>query len=131
MIKWKDEYKLGVVELDEQHKELFVIADKAYELLKDEYSIDKFDHIVMILQELKEYAIYHFNVEEKYMQSINYKKMFSHKVIHDDFIKKIESIKLEEIDENQEKRLLEIVDFIVDWIVQHILKQDREYIEAR
>lgn len=130
MIKWKDEYSLGVDIIDEQHRKLFEIAGRAYDLLKDELVVDKYDRIVAILGELKDYSVFHFNSEEEYMKSIGYRKFLSHKVIHDDFIEKINGIDLDQVDENQDKYLLDILDFIVRWIDGHILGQDKQYMQS-
>jgi len=126
MIKWKDEYKIGIAEIDEQHKKIFDIANEAYELLKDEFSYDKYDRIIELLEELKNYAKFHFSYEEDYMLSIKYKGYFSQKVAHDNFVEKINSYDLNDIDENQDQYILEILDFVVDWISQHILVSDKQ-----
>lgn len=128
MIKWKEDYIIGVDKIDEQHKKLFEIANKAYELLKNEFCIDKYDRIVEILDELKEYTVYHFKSEEEYMISIGYKKFLSHKVEHDEFIKKINNIDFKSIDEDQDKYLLETLEFVVSWISVHILRRDKFYV---
>jgi hemerythrin len=128
MIKWKDEYSLGVDIIDEQHRKLFEIAGRAYDVLKDQFSIDKYDDIIAIIDELKDYAVYHFETEEEYMQSIGYRKFLSHKVMHDDFIQNINKIDLRQVDENPEKHLLEVLDFIIKWIDGHILGQDKNYV---
>lgn len=125
MIRWKEEYRLGVELIDEQHRKLFEIADRAYQILKDEFTIDKFDQVIAILEELKEYAVYHFKTEEEYMQKIGYRKFLSHKVVHDDFIKKVQETDLNKVDENPDKYLLEVLDFIVKWIDGHILGLDK------
>ena len=106
MIQWKESYRLGIEEIDEQHKKLFEIANRAYELLKNDFVTDKYDRIVDIIEELKDYAVYHFSFEEKYMASIKYRKLFSHKVIHDDFIAKINEVDLDNVDESQDEYLL-------------------------
>ncbi|SHG82597.1 hemerythrin [Thermosyntropha lipolytica DSM 11003] len=125
MINWKEDYTIGVEHIDEQHRRLFEIAGRAYQVMRDDVSIDKYDQIVAILQELKEYTVYHFQSEEEYMQSIGYKKFLSHKVEHNDFIEKINSIDLEKVDEEQDKFILELLDFIVNWIDKHILGMDK------
>ncbi|NLB88014.1 MAG: hemerythrin family protein [Syntrophomonadaceae bacterium] len=125
MIQWKDDYSLGIEEIDKQHQRLFEIADQAYQILKDDFSIDKFDQVIAILEELKEYAVYHFKTEEEYMQKIGYRKFLSHKVIHDDFIRKVQETDLNKVDENPDKYLLEVLDFIVNWIDEHILGVDK------
>lgn len=128
MIKWKDEYRIGIDEIDEQHKKIFDIANEVYELLKNDFYFDKYDRIVELLEDLKDYAKFHFSFEEDYMLSINYKGYFSQKVAHDRFIEKVNSFDLDAIDENQDQYVLEILDFIVDWISQHILKSDKKIV---
>ncbi len=127
MFEMKKEYYLGVDEIDQQHKRLFEIAESAYNLLNDEFVPDKFDYINSILQELKNYTIFHFQDEEKYMESINYKKLFSHKIEHQEFIERLNQIELNEFEENQDKALLAILNFLNDWLVNHILYTDKKY----
>lgn len=126
MLKWKNEFETGISHLDEQHKHLFEIGNKAYSLLDDD--LDKFDEIVALIDELKNYTIYHFSTEEEYMKSISYRKFLSHKVEHDDFINKVKAIDLEAMDENQEEALRELISFVFDWITEHILGNDMGYV---
>lgn len=125
MYEMKEEYKIGVEHIDEQHKKLFELADKAYMLLKDDFSIDKYDKIVHIIEELKEYTIFHFKSEEEYMESINYKRRFTQKIEHEEFIKRIEAIDLISIDEKQDESLVKILNFLNDWLTEHILRNDK------
>ncbi|EKQ55025.1 MULTISPECIES: bacteriohemerythrin [unclassified Clostridium] len=125
MYEMKEEYKIGIEHIDEQHKKLFELADKAYMLLKDEFALDKYDKIVGILDELKDYTIFHFKSEEEYMESINYKRLFTQKIEHDKFIKTLEEIDYKHIDANQDDSLVKILNFLNDWLTEHILKTDK------
>ena len=125
MYEMKEEYKIGVEQIDEQHKKLFELADQAYMLLKDNFSLDKYDKIVDIINELKEYTIFHFRSEEDYMESINYKKLFTQKIEHEKFIKALEEIDLRHIDENQDEGLVKILNYLNEWLTEHILKNDK------
>lgn len=125
MIAWKEEYSIGVDEIDEQHKHLFEIGNKAYKLLKDDFRIDKYDDVVAIIEELGEYAKYHFKTEEDYMLSIKYKKYFSQKVEHDEFIEKISKVNFKQVDEDPQKYIEEILAFIFNWLLEHILQKDK------
>lgn len=127
MITWKNEYLLGIEKVDEQHKELFRIATDIYELMKNQLITDKYDQILKLIAELKDYTIFHFASEEEYMKSIGYRKFFSHKVEHDDFIENINNVDLDKIDLDHEQYLLEILEFVVNWISKHILDTDRAY----
>lgn len=128
MIKWKDDFKIGIYEIDNQHRRLFEIAEDTYNLLKNEFILDKYDKIIELISELKDYAKYHFKSEEDYMEKIGYKRLLSHKVEHKDFIEKIDSIDVFKIDQNQEAYVMELLDFIVNWISNHILEKDKKII---
>jgi len=129
VIEWKDAYSVGNLDIDTQHKKLFEIAGRAYALLKDDMLGDKYDEIIGIVDELKDYTVYHFSFEEEYMRKIGYKKFLSHKTIHDDFIERINSVNLNDIDSDQSRYLMETLDFIVNWIGEHILGTDKRYAE--
>ena len=125
MLVWKDDYAVGVELIDEQHKQLFVIGNKIYDLLENYLLDDKYDKIVLIIEELKEYTKYHFQSEEQYMMQVKYSKLFSHKVEHDDFIAKIEETDFNAIDNNQEEFIRDLLLFVFNWISEHILQNDK------
>jgi hemerythrin len=130
MFKWKQDYVLGVEIIDVQHEKLFEIGERAYQLLKDKFRTDKYDEIVSILAELKDYTIFHFETEEEYMMSIGYKKFLSHKVYHNDFMETINNANLGSIDKNQDEYIMELLGFVAKWIDEHILQQDKQIITA-
>lgn len=126
MLQWKEEYEVGVAEIDEQHQKLIDIANRVYELMRNELALDKYDQIVEILQELKEYTVYHFHFEEGLMQKAKYKKRFSHKILHQNFLAQVEAVDLSAVDENQEAYLVQIMDFIANWLIEHIVGEDKK-----
>ncbi len=130
MLKWEDKYKTGVEKIDEQHQRLFAIANEAYGLLRNDLRVDKYDDIVAILTELRDYTQYHFQSEEEYMLSIGYKKFLSHKAEHADFIAKIAEVDLGKVDDNQDAYLRDTLDFVGAWITGHILGRDMQYVAA-
>ncbi|HEX3020922.1 MAG TPA: hemerythrin family protein [Lachnospiraceae bacterium] len=130
MFEMKEEYKIGVQFIDEQHAKLFEIAERAYQLLSNDYIPDKYDGIVTILQELTDYTRMHFADEEAYMESIGYKKMFTQKIDHDAFVRRLEEMDLQKVDDNQEESILNILNYLNDWLVHHILEKDKQIVEA-
>lgn len=130
MYEMKPEYYTGIDFIDEEHAKLFSIANKAYDLLTNDFIPDKYDYILEVINELKDYTQYHFTHEEEYMQSIGYKRLLSQKVAHDDFIEKLGEYNADSIDENQKEALLELLDFLNTWLVEHIFKKDKLIAEA-
>lgn len=125
MYEMKEEYFTGIELIDKEHAKLFQIAETVYQLLHDELIPDKYDHIRQVLVELRDYTVMHFEHEEEYMKSIQYKRMFMQKVEHDAFIHKIEDLEFDKLDENQDETIHEILKFLTDWLVQHILENDK------
>ena len=112
--------------IDEEHKQLFKYADEAYELLHDEFTPDKYDKMDIILEKLRDYTVKHFADEEQYMESIHYKKMFTQKVQHMEFVQKLDEFieyhSDEEID--QDEQIMGILKYLTDWLINHILYVD-------
>lgn len=129
MYEMKEEYLIGVEQIDKEHTVLFAIADEIYELCKNEFVPDKFDHITNLIQRLRDYAIMHFEHEEAYMESIQYKRMFTQKIQHDNFKRKLDTMDLEIIDDDQEQAIEELLKFVTDWLVEHILETDKRIVE--
>ena len=125
MYEMKPEYYTGIDFIDEEHAKLFSIANRAYELLMNDFIPDKYDYIVEVINELKDYTQTHFDHEEKYMESIGYKRILSQKVSHDDFIEKLGEYDADNIDENQKDSLLELLEFLTNWLIEHIFKKDK------
>ncbi len=130
MYEMKDEYLTGIGIIDNEHRVLFEIADEIYELCKNEFVPDKYDHIVNLIEKLKNYAIVHFQHEEEYMESIHYKRMFTQKIQHDNFRRKLETMDLEIVDDNQEEAIEDLLKFVTDWLVEHIMETDKKIAEA-
>ncbi len=129
MFNWKENFSVNIGKIDEQHKELFNIGNFLYDLIAIKDHIDRYDEIMEALNRLKNYAIYHFQTEEKLMQEYGYPKYEEHKKQHDAFIAKINSLDEDIVDEDQRKVELDLVMFIANWIEQHILRTDMEYKE--
>lgn len=127
VFKWKTDYETGVAMVDEQHKKLFEIGNRAFELLKNDIYLDKYDRILDIIEELKNYTVFHFASEEQYLLEKGYKGFFAHKVEHDDFMKKVNDIDYKRIDEGQNEYIMEIMQFLYSWIDEHILVKDQQH----
>jgi len=126
-MKWKPNYAIGIDIIDEQHKHLFDLAEAAEELLELPDHMDKYDEIISIVQELKDYVRYHFEEEEKLLLEMKYNRYFAHRVHHQDFIEEMEKIDIHTIDEHQKEELLKITSLVTNWLVEHVLAEDTKW----
>lgn len=121
-----DEYRTGIAFVDEEHMELFRIIKRANDLITEELLHDKYDEIMSVLEELRDYTKKHFGDEEEYMEKIQYEALDVQKKAHQVFVDKLENINTEDMDDNQQQYLIDIVDFLLMWLVNHILKMDKK-----
>jgi len=120
-----EKFKTGIPMIDEEHKTLFDIIGKIYKAIDVELVHDKFDLILDILDELKEYTRVHFADEENYMREIGYDGLAQQIILHEKFIETLEEVNLDHVDDNQEEYLFEVLDFLQNWLINHILKVDK------
>mgnify|MGYP001079578683 CR=1 FL=1 len=125
MYEFKEEFLTGIELIDREHRRLFEIANELYELKCEEFIPDKYDNIRHILEELRDYTLTHFEHEEEYMKSIGYKRMFTQLTQHNALRETINNWDLDAIDENQDETIEEMLGLITDWLVNHILSQDK------
>lgn len=120
-----DSFLTGIPLIDEEHKMLFDIIGKVHVTIQTELVHDKFDAIMDILEELKEYTRVHFTDEENYMREIGYEGLAQQELLHQRFIDKLNELDLNDVDDNQEAYLYDFLEFLQNWLVSHILKVDK------
>ncbi len=120
-----DKFKTGISMIDEEHKMLFDIIGKIYKAIEVELVHDKYDLILDILDELKEYTSVHFADEENYMKEIGYDGLAQQVILHEKFIETLNEVNLDDVDDNQEEYLYDVLGFLQNWLVNHILKVDK------
>lgn len=118
-------FQTGITLIDEEHKTLFDIIGRVHKTIETELVHDKFDAIMDILDELKEYTRVHFSDEEDYMRKIAYTGLAQQEILHQKFIDTLEELDLNDIDNNQETYLYEFLNFLQNWLINHILKVDK------
>lgn len=124
--EFTEDYLTGIALVDAEHKELFHIVDKANKLVKSFDELSGYDNIIEILNELKEYTKEHFTDEEEYMEGIQYEGLSAQKRAHEAFIDKLENIDLDQIDANPQEYLQELLEFLLGWLINHILYTDKK-----
>lgn len=124
--EFTEEYLTGIELIDREHQNLFEIIDKANILAREQVDEDSLDEIMDILKELKTYTEFHFSDEEEYMESIHYEGLPAQKRAHTAFIGKVESISREEISQNPQEYMQSLVEFLLGWLINHILYTDKK-----
>lgn len=119
-MQWKDSYSIGNEEIDFQHKELINMTDKLQKsLTKDSED----SNIVEALKFIVKYTRHHFESEERYMERIGYPGLESQKQLHQGIVKNVSDIFLQ-LKRGHKIDLVELVNFLVDWVIDHVISED-------
>ena len=124
--EFTEEYLTGIELIDSEHRELFSIVETAYNLVKSYSVADSYDEVLNTLNRLKQYTEEHFHDEEEYMESIQYEGLEAQKRAHAAFIDKLATIDLDKVDEDPQKYMESLIEFLLGWLVQHILYTDKK-----
>ena len=129
MFAFTDKYKTGIEMVDDEHRRLFEIIAETKDVIDSEFLADKYDHIMNLLNQLREYTEFHFKDEEVLMEKIGYPRLEVQKRAHAAFVERLVEIDfkdLDNMDDNQQEYLLELIQFLISWLSNHILGEDKK-----
>lgn len=122
-MSWSDELSVGLQEIDEQHKILINLINRLF----NEAILHKADKTIIsaILEELVQYTIVHFAVEESLFRIFDYPDAETHQAHHDKLKQEVLSFQKKfasgvTID-------TDLMHFLRKWLTQHIMMDDKKY----
>jgi hemerythrin len=115
-------YSTGVVWQDFQHRQLMDLFFKVKEAKAKKTGDDVFKYSLSFLAM---YVNHHFKLEEEYMDIYYYPDTDLHKKEHKDLIKKIKSFR-KNYTEHSEQSINKLLITLNDWILNHILENDKK-----
>lgn len=121
-IVWDKSFETGIAEVDAQHQRLVEIINSLAEGIGQASMKD----LQGVLSQLKEYAQYHFQSEERIMADAAYDGLLDHKAEHDAFVDQILLFDLDVILAS-EGLAWDMFHFLRGWLTNHILVVDRQF----
>jgi hemerythrin-like metal-binding protein len=125
IIEWNQINSVNVKELDKQHKKLINLINQLFKIKEKKKNIQK--EFLKTLKELKNYANYHFNAEEKYFDLYDYPEKEQHKKQHQSYKNKIIEISKKNKESEIEIIIEEILNFLGKWWIMHVNNSDMKY----
>lgn len=123
IVQWNSNYLLGIQQIDEHHRHLFDLLNKTYDMFIAGESKQRLSHL---LDELIDYATYHFSAEEVLMKNNNYPLYEQHHELHQNFCQRVLEIQ-GDYTKGRTDLSLEVLSFLKNWITDHILVKDADY----
>ncbi|MFK5984226.1 MAG: bacteriohemerythrin [Pseudomonadota bacterium] len=124
-LAWDPSYSVGVTALDDDHKHLIHLINQL-DSAANYYTGSEFEE--KALQEVVDYTKYHFDREEQLMKDNGYPDYDNHHKTHLKMIEKVNQV-VEDYKKNPDYAINDTVKFLRDWLINHICKTDREYMD--
>jgi hemerythrin-like metal-binding protein len=124
MIVWTAEYDTGIRQIDLQHQELVELINEA---MQAHASGDGANVVEPILLRLKTYVLFHFGTEESLLNgtAIPADHAAAHRSAHKQFTDHVADMK-RAVDAGDPDALPKLLDYLQNWLLDHILKTDKE-----
>jgi len=122
LIVWRDYFNTGVEKIDTQHKQLAKLINDLFNALGTKQNEDT---LKGVFTELYSYTINHFTAEEALMLERHSPDFEKHKEEHKKFINKVNEFK-EKYFRGDAKVTVEILNFLKDWLLDHIAGVDKK-----
>jgi hemerythrin len=122
---WSQIYSVGNDKIDQQHQQLFDIANRYADALERGMGRKT---LIGIFNELVAYTAYHFKEEESMLQDGGYPELEAHRKNHEKLVKLVMHYK-QQLDMGEAGVEQRALDFIQTWLNGHILGMDRKYRE--
>jgi len=120
--EWNDSYSVHDKDIDKHHQRLFEILNRLSISLDDKNTKDTVYHII---DDLFDYATYHFAYEEEIMEQVRYPQLEAHKKAHLLFTSKLKEVANDYLVNYESLESFEIYEMLVQWLKVHILDMDQ------
>jgi len=123
--QWEEKLRVGIDELDDQHKDIFKAAQEMNDAMSHGKGREK---CYSLYKYLATYTEDHFSLEEKYIDMYEYENGEAMKRDHDDFRKRFKKFQKQFDEQGPSVNLVvKSMAWITEWLTNHILTKDIEF----
>jgi len=122
-VRWDPSMSVAVAAFDEHHRKLIGLINTLYVNMES----GEGDEVLMAtLNELINYTDYHFSAEQEAFRTYGYPESDEHRQQHESLLTKARELR-DGFRDGHAVLSNEVLDFLQDWVTNHILKTDRRY----
>jgi len=118
-IEWRDEYRIDGGMIDDEHRTLLDMANRAFEVLDPHTELTE---LIDLVQALFRYIDTHFAHEEALMMEADYPDLVTHMQRHRKISQQLTAAIRSQTDIEKFAQYLQHI--MLDWVVRHILTED-------
>lgn len=125
IVIWDGSLDIGIKAMDAQHAYLFEIINN---LFNKTVKGQKRAAIVDLVDSMKNFVRYHFELEERMLAEAKYPELSKHKQAHARFVDELDKYEFLQ-DAEVDTLPIEAITFLVNWALWHILTVDKRYVD--
>ena len=121
MFEWSTDYAVGIRQVDEEHQQLFVLAERLHRAMLEGNGKAI---LVNFLARLVDYTCYHFAHEEQLMERIEYPGYGQHQQEHRELRSRAREMQ-DRAASGEMTMTIDVAQFLMEWVKRHIIASDR------
>jgi len=118
---WKDEYAVGIQEIDNQHKTLLAFITEFEKAVEGRAH---WNSVQPLIARAREFVRFHFAVEESLMQIVDYPRFVAHRAEHQYVLEQFAILEQQVLRQETKGELLPLVH---SWLFRHIIDSDKPF----
>jgi hemerythrin len=119
---WRDEYALGIPEIDDQHESLLEYITEFEKAVEGKAH---WNTVQPLIARARECARFHFAVEESLMQIVGYPRFVAHRAEHQHVLEQFAILEQRILREEMKAELLPLVH---PWLYHHNIESDKPFV---
>lgn len=123
LMKWDQTLSVQIDSIDTQHQKLVGLLNKLHDSMAAGTGRQVVD---AVLDELVTYTKEHFAFEEGLLKKANYPDFMAHQAEHTKLT--AQAVELQKNIKNGQALTMDVMNFLVNWLSQHIMKVDKKYV---
>lgn len=122
-LDWRSDWDTGMGEMDRQHQRLVHLINDLHDAMKVGQGAGR---VGTVLHWLQDYTETHFQQEEALLRSRKWPGLNRHLVLHHELLDQLGRY-VSDHDAGRHVSSLDISDFLRDWLINHIVQEDKQY----
>lgn len=125
LFEWNAQFETGIASIDSQHKKLVEYVNRLHNGMMEGQATAA---LGIILDGLVAYTASHFKHEERIFDQIEWENTEDHIDHHKKLVSQVVEFQTK-FKAGDASISMELMDFLKDWLMNHILKEDMKYVE--
>jgi len=124
LMSWNEKMSVGIASIDLEHQKLVAMLNSLFDGIQAGQGPET---LSKVLDGLISYTAAHFRHEEEHFVATGYPAATSHKKEHDELTQQVLDVQAKYQAGNTATLSLEVMNFLKNWLVNHIQGSDKAY----